>query len=101
MGFEPTTRGLKVPCSAAELRRRIAHAEGEKLAFLAGDRLLFDDLTFRVPKGGLVGIIGPNGAGKTTLFNVLTGIYAPDAGAFAFTSALVTLRDRGAAPRSA
>jgi len=44
------------------------------------DRLLIDDLTFSLPKAGIVGIIGPNGAGKTTLFRMLTGQEAPDAG---------------------
>jgi energy-dependent translational throttle protein EttA len=45
-----------------------------------GDRLLIDDLSFRLPAGGIVGIIGPNGAGKTTLFRMLTGVEKPDAG---------------------
>ena len=45
-----------------------------------GDRLLVDDLTFSLPRGGIVGVIGPNGAGKTTLFRMITGQEAPDAG---------------------
>ena len=45
-----------------------------------GERLLIDDLSFRLPPGGIVGIIGPNGAGKTTLFRMLTGAEQPDAG---------------------
>jgi ATP-binding cassette ChvD family protein len=45
-----------------------------------GDRLLIEDLTFSLPKAGIVGIIGPNGAGKTTLFRMLVGQEAPDAG---------------------
>ena len=45
-----------------------------------GDRLLIEDLSFRVPRGAIVGIIGPNGAGKTTLFRMMTGDEAPDAG---------------------
>ncbi len=45
-----------------------------------GDRLLIDDLSFRLPAGGIVGIIGPNGAGKTTLFRMLTGVEKPDGG---------------------
>jgi sulfate-transporting ATPase len=45
-----------------------------------GDRLLFDGLSFNLPKGGIVGVIGPNGAGKTTLFRLLTGSEQPDAG---------------------
>ncbi len=45
-----------------------------------GDRLLIDDLSFRVPPGAIVGVIGPNGAGKTTLFRLITGKEKPDAG---------------------
>ncbi|HKP74973.1 MAG TPA: energy-dependent translational throttle protein EttA [Longimicrobiaceae bacterium] len=45
-----------------------------------GDTLLIDDLTFRLPRGGIVGVIGPNGAGKTTLFRMITGSETPDAG---------------------
>lgn len=45
------------------------------------DRLLIDDLTFKLPPGGIVGIIGPNGAGKTTLFKMITGKESPDGGA--------------------
>jgi energy-dependent translational throttle protein EttA len=46
-----------------------------------GDRLLIDDLTFRLPRSGIVGVIGPNGAGKTTLFRMLVGQDKPDGGA--------------------
>ncbi|MBA2626432.1 MAG: ATP-binding cassette domain-containing protein, partial [Gemmatimonadales bacterium] len=45
-----------------------------------GDRLLIDDLSFSLPRGGIVGIIGPNGAGKTTLFRMINGQEQPDAG---------------------
>ncbi len=45
-----------------------------------GDKLLFEDLSFRVPRGAIVGIVGPNGAGKTTLFRMLVGEEIPDAG---------------------
>ncbi len=45
-----------------------------------GDRLLFEDVSFSLPRGGIVGIIGPNGAGKTTLFRMITGTEAADAG---------------------
>jgi energy-dependent translational throttle protein EttA len=47
-----------------------------------GDRLLVEDLNFRLPPGGIVGIIGPNGAGKTTLFRMIAGIEQPDDGSF-------------------
>jgi energy-dependent translational throttle protein EttA len=45
-----------------------------------GDNLLIDDLSFTLPRGGIVGVIGPNGAGKTTLFRMITGLEAPDEG---------------------
>ena len=45
-----------------------------------GERLLIEDLSFSLPRGGIVGVIGPNGAGKTTLFRMITGSEAPDAG---------------------
>jgi energy-dependent translational throttle protein EttA len=47
-----------------------------------GDRLLIEDLSFKLPPGGVVGVIGPNGAGKTTLFRMLTGQETPDGGTF-------------------
>src|SRR5471030_3028296 len=47
-----------------------------------GDRLLFENLNFRLPPGGIVGIIGPNGAGKTTLFRMITGQDTADRGSF-------------------
>jgi ATPase subunit of ABC transporter with duplicated ATPase domains len=45
-----------------------------------GDKLLIEDLSFKLPPGGIVGVIGPNGAGKTTLFRMITGQETPDAG---------------------
>ena len=48
-----------------------------------GDKLLFEELSFRVPRGAIVGIVGPNGAGKTTLFRMLVGEETPDAGTIA------------------
>ncbi len=54
--------------------------ETKKLRKGFGDRLLIDDLSFSLPRGGIVGVIGPNGVGKTTLFTLLTGQAAPDAG---------------------
>jgi len=47
-----------------------------------GDKLLFENLSFSLPQGGIVGIIGPNGAGKTTLFKLITGSVKPDSGTF-------------------
>ena len=47
-----------------------------------GDKLLYEDMSFKLPRGGIVGIIGPNGAGKTTLFRMITGSEQPDAGTF-------------------
>jgi len=52
----------------------------EKLTKGFGDRLLIDDLTFKLPPGGIVGVIGPNGAGKSTLFRMITGQDKPDSG---------------------
>src|SRR5262245_24631777 len=54
--------------------------EGKKLRKGFGDRLLIDDLSFSLPRGGIVGIIGPNGAGKTTLFKMIVGQEKPDSG---------------------
>jgi len=54
--------------------------EAEHLAKGFGDSLLIDDLSFRLPSGGIVGIIGANGAGKTTLFRMITGAERPDGG---------------------
>jgi ATP-binding cassette ChvD family protein len=54
--------------------------EAEGLAKGYGDRLLYENVNFKLPPGGIVGVIGPNGAGKTTLFRMLTGQEKPDAG---------------------
>jgi energy-dependent translational throttle protein EttA len=56
----------------------VVQAEGVSKGF--GDRLLFENLTFSLPPGGIVGVIGPNGAGKTTLFRLIAGEEKPDAG---------------------
>ena len=55
--------------------------ESEGLSKSYGDRLLIENLNFKLPPGGIVGVIGPNGAGKTTLFRMLTGQEKPDTGA--------------------
>ena len=58
----------------------VVEAQGVAKAY--GDNLLYDNLNFSLPPGGIVGIIGPNGAGKTTLFKLITALEKPDAGAF-------------------
>ncbi|MBL8955537.1 MAG: energy-dependent translational throttle protein EttA [Myxococcaceae bacterium] len=61
-----------------KLGGQVIEAKGLRKGF--GDRLLIDDLSFKLPKNGIVGIIGPNGAGKTTLFRMIMGLEKPDAG---------------------
>jgi ATP-binding cassette ChvD family protein len=56
----------------------VVRAEGVSKAY--GDNLLFENMTFDLPRGGIVGVIGPNGAGKTTLFRMIVGQEKPDAG---------------------
>jgi energy-dependent translational throttle protein EttA len=56
----------------------VVEAKGLRKGY--GDNLLIEDLTFNLPRGGIVGVIGPNGAGKTTLFRMITGQEKPDAG---------------------
>jgi ATP-binding cassette ChvD family protein len=71
------TQEMYIP-PGPRLGNLVIEAEGLRKAF--GDRLLFENLSFRLPPGGIVGIIGPNGAGKTTLFRILAGQEQPDAG---------------------
>src|SRR5439155_10140083 len=54
--------------------------EADKLRKGFGNHLLIEELSFRLPPGGIVGVIGPNGAGKTTLFHMVTGDETPDSG---------------------
>jgi energy-dependent translational throttle protein EttA len=54
--------------------------KAEHVAMAFGDQVLYDDLTFDLPRGGIVGVIGPNGAGKTTLFKLITGALKPASG---------------------
>ncbi len=56
--------------------------EAKKVSKAFGDKLLFENLEFELPPGGVVGVVGPNGAGKTTLFKMITGVLQPDAGEF-------------------
>ena len=73
----PGTAQIVIP-PAPRLGDLVIQAEGLSKGF--DDRLLVDDLSFKLPPGGIVGVIGPNGAGKTTLFKMLTGQEEPDAG---------------------
>ena len=56
--------------------------EAENVSKSYGDKLLFENLSFKLPPGGIVGVIGPNGAGKTTLFKMIVGQEKPDSGSF-------------------
>jgi ATP-binding cassette ChvD family protein len=73
-----TTAQIVIPV-AERLGQNVIDFTG--LAKGYGDRLLIDNLTFKLPPGGIVGVIGPNGAGKTTLFRMITGQEKPDKGA--------------------
>ncbi len=63
------------------LGTNVIEAQGVSKAY--GDKLLYEDLNFRLPQAGIVGIIGPNGAGKTTIFRMIMGEESPDKGTFA------------------
>jgi ATP-binding cassette ChvD family protein len=76
----PTTAQIVIPV-AERLGQNVINFEQLSKGF--GDNLLIDDLTFKLPAGGIVGIIGPNGAGKTTLFRMITEQEAPDKGSIA------------------
>ncbi|WP_234050151.1 MULTISPECIES: energy-dependent translational throttle protein EttA [unclassified Xanthobacter] len=73
----PQTAQIIIPV-AERLGQNVIAFEHLNKAF--GDKLLIDDLTFKLPPGGIVGVIGPNGAGKTTLFRMITGQEKPDGG---------------------
>ena len=62
------------------LGNKVIEAQHVRKAF--GDKLLYEDLNFVLPQGGIVGVIGPNGAGKTTLFRLIMGLDSPDSGTF-------------------
>jgi ATP-binding cassette ChvD family protein len=74
----PTTAQIVIPV-AERLGGVVIEADAISKAY--GDHLLIDDLSFKLPPGGIVGVIGPNGAGKTTLFRMLVGQEKPDSGA--------------------
>ncbi len=71
------TNELFIP-PGERLGDKVIEVTGLKKSY--GDRVLIDDLTFKIPKGAIVGIVGPNGAGKSTLFKMLSGEEQPDAG---------------------
>ncbi len=73
----PSTAQIIIPV-AERLGGRVVEADHLSKSF--GDRLLIDDLSFKLPPGGIVGVIGPNGAGKSTLFRMITGSEKPDSG---------------------
>ncbi len=73
----PSATQIVIPV-AERLGNNVVEFTGLSKAF--GDKLLIDDLTFKLPPGGIVGVIGPNGAGKTTLFRMITGQEKPDKG---------------------
>jgi len=77
-GREDTGRASIQIATGPRLGGVVIETEGLTKAF--GDRLLIDNLSFKLPPGGIVGVIGPNGAGKTTLFKMLTGQEKPDKG---------------------
>ncbi|PIB34470.1 energy-dependent translational throttle protein EttA [Reichenbachiella sp. 5M10] len=70
---------LYIP-AGERLGSKVIEVEGVSKSF--GDKLLYENLSFSLPQGGIVGIVGPNGAGKTTLFNMITGKEQPDTGSF-------------------
>ena len=76
---EKQTQTAQITIPVAErLGQNVVDFEGLSKGF--GDRMLIDDLTFKLPPGGIVGVIGPNGAGKTTLFRMITKQETPDKG---------------------
>lgn len=76
---EVSTDQILIP-KGPKLGNNVILAKGVSKAF--GDKLLYENMEFNLPAGGVVGVIGPNGAGKTTLFNMIIGALEPDSGEF-------------------
>ncbi len=86
------TREIFIPV-AERLGNEVIEFKNVRKSF--GDRLLIDDLSFRIPAGAIVGIIGPNGAGKSTLFKMITGAEKPDSGEVVIgTTARISMVDQ-------
>jgi ATP-binding cassette ChvD family protein len=81
---DPTEIVIPVP---PRLGNVVITAEGLRKGY--GNRLLIDDLSFKLPPGGIVGVIGPNGAGKSTLFKMITGAEQPDGGSLTVGDSVV------------
>jgi len=81
----PSTAQIIIPV-AERLGNKVIEFEGITKAF--GDKLLIDDLSFKLPPGGIVGVIGPNGAGKSTLFRMIAGVEQPDQGKITIADAV-------------
>ncbi len=78
---------LQIP-PGPHLGELVVQADGVRKGY--GDRLLVEEMTFRLPPGGIVGIVGPNGAGKTTLFRMIVGQEQPDGGTLRVGDTVVT-----------
>ena len=86
------TREIFIPV-AERLGNEVIEFKNVRKSF--GDRLLIDDLSFRIPAGAIVGIIGPNGAGKSTLFKMITAVEQPDSGEVVIgTTARISMVDQ-------
>ncbi|GHE46555.1 energy-dependent translational throttle protein EttA [Camelimonas fluminis] len=81
----PSTAQIIIPV-AERLGNKVIEFEGIKKGF--GDKMLIDDLSFKLPPGGIVGVIGPNGAGKSTLFRMIAGAEQPDEGKITIADAV-------------
>lgn len=87
-GGKESVREAKIVIPAGPRLGKVV-IKAENLAKAYGEKLLFDELSFDVPPGAVVGIVGPNGAGKTTLLNIITGRQKPDAGTISLGDTVV------------